>query len=335
FPVTGTFEQIIDELLGGLNFYEIAFSTSNPALDGVFRRVECTIDLVADPVICEYTPGAAPMIERTLDTIALDDIPQPDGASVTLAVNVTDLAEPLVQEVTVSIRTSGTGDAYTELPMATADGTLYTLQVGPLNDPGLDYFFRATDGISTTSLPSTDPSVLPFQIAVLPNVSPQIDHVPVAAAPADADVLIEADVIDDTNVVASVTLFYRELGTLLYTEVSMAPGGGDSFSAIIPGAFSTGDVEYYLRAVDDLGVASTAATADDPFVISAERVTADCDLDDDGDVDRQDLMMIFSGIGQPANGTDPRDTNGDGFITIGDVRFCVNLCDQVGCPAAP
>ena len=48
-----------------------------------------------------------------------------------------------------------------------------------------------------------------------------------------------------------------------------------------------------------------------------------CDVNGDGDVDRTDLALINAAIGQAASsGTDPKDGNGDGIITIADVRYC-------------
>jgi hypothetical protein len=55
-----------------------------------------------------------------------------------------------------------------------------------------------------------------------------------------------------------------------------------------------------------------------------------CDIDLDGDVDTADLTSIRSAIGQSGAGN-PRDANGDGKITINDVRYCTLRCTRPGC----
>jgi len=56
-----------------------------------------------------------------------------------------------------------------------------------------------------------------------------------------------------------------------------------------------------------------------------------CDVDRDGDVDRNDINLIFGARGSQATSGDPRDSNGDGFITINDGRFCVLQCTSPRC----
>lgn len=71
----------------------------------------------------------------------------------------------------------------------------------------------------------------------------------------------------------------------------------------------------------------------DFFTVSVQAQTQSltCDVDEDGDVDRLDVNAIFNARGMPAVGDDPRDSNGDGFITINDGRFCVLQCTSPRC----
>ena len=57
-----------------------------------------------------------------------------------------------------------------------------------------------------------------------------------------------------------------------------------------------------------------------------------CDVDTDGDVDKQDLRLILGARNTPASGAgDPRDADGDGKITEQDARNCVKRCDLKRC----
>ncbi|MEW6298613.1 MAG: putative Ig domain-containing protein, partial [Thermodesulfobacteriota bacterium] len=59
---------------------------------------------------------------------------------------------------------------------------------------------------------------------------------------------------------------------------------------------------------------------------------ADCDIDNDGDVDRHDIEALFVARGTDAQGpADPLDVNEDGVITANDARLCVLQCTQPQC----
>ena len=59
--------------------------------------------------------------------------------------------------------------------------------------------------------------------------------------------------------------------------------------------------------------------------------TTTCDIDQDGDVDRNDIALIRAAIGQTPGANDARDANGDGLISINDVRFCTLRCTRPSC----
>lgn len=56
-----------------------------------------------------------------------------------------------------------------------------------------------------------------------------------------------------------------------------------------------------------------------------------CDVDNDGDIDKLDLSVISKSRGQTAQPGDPRDADGDGVITAGDVKVCIPLCTRTNC----
>ncbi|WP_190303145.1 MULTISPECIES: DUF11 domain-containing protein [Methylomonas] len=61
--------------------------------------------------------------------------------------------------------------------------------------------------------------------------------------------------------------------------------------------------------------------------------TTVCDVDGDGDVDRNDISAIFAARGTriPSGTDDPRDADGDGLITVNDSRQCVLQCTLSKC----
>lgn len=55
-----------------------------------------------------------------------------------------------------------------------------------------------------------------------------------------------------------------------------------------------------------------------------------CDLNNDNSIDRLDISIIMAGRGLNAPG-DPRDIDGDGWITVNDARACVLQCSKTNC----
>ena len=63
----------------------------------------------------------------------------------------------------------------------------------------------------------------------------------------------------------------------------------------------------------------------------ASQTAATCDIDSNGKIDNNDLGAVRSAIGQAVASGDARDANGDGRITINDVRACVLRCTSANC----
>ena len=55
------------------------------------------------------------------------------------------------------------------------------------------------------------------------------------------------------------------------------------------------------------------------------------DLDNDGDVDRDDLNILLAAMDQAVGPGDPRDLDGDGTVTTLDGRKLVLLCTRALC----
>ena len=71
------------------------------------------------------------------------------------------------------------------------------------------------------------------------------------------------------------------------------------------------------------------------YDLSIASLNTACDVDADGDVDRDDINLIRAGYGQTPAPGDPRDANGDGKITGVDVRICTLQCTRPNCAPAP
>jgi len=82
---------------------------------------------------------------------------------------------------------------------------------------------------------------------------------------------------------------------------------------------NTGDWDWYAQ-IDDVALACDN-------VPQALR----CDINSDGIVDRSDTRLIGAARNQPAAPGDPRDNDGDGIISMSDMRQCMALCTLPRC----
>ncbi len=56
-----------------------------------------------------------------------------------------------------------------------------------------------------------------------------------------------------------------------------------------------------------------------------------CDVDNNGQMDRNDISAIFLARNTFVPAGDPRDADGDGVITVGDARICTSACSKPQC----
>ncbi len=271
FNIVGPYSQILETIAGNTaDTYILRYQSSNPNFDGTTRNIECQVitPTIQGSVSCTYLPGAAPKIALTAETLALNQTALADGASPLISVQVTDQVAPFVQAVTLYYRTTRSTSGYSVLAMSDRGNNRYEATIPPVTSPGIDYYITATDGQSLSALPSTDPGQFPFQISVLPNVAPQIIHTPVTNATFRAALTITAEILDTTDRVADAALNWRRAGDLIYRTLPLQHSSDNRYSATIPGTEITGELEYYLRAIDNLGVAATLGTADQPYQVA-------------------------------------------------------------------
>lgn len=155
--------------------------------------------------------------------------------------------------------------------MNTTNGITYSAIIPDsiVKSPGVDYYISATDGIVSSDDPAIDANNSPYQIAVIPNIAPAIEHIPLTEALFDENIVIRATVTDNTNNLTAVELYYRKTGQLVFTKLAMTSIGNNIYEGVISNTFSTNEnVEYYIKATDDYSVSSYASWPDNPYVIS-------------------------------------------------------------------
>ena len=262
------------------NAYIIRYKSSNPACDGTTRNVELVVTSPNDPscsatATTSYTSCGAPVIIRTPDTIALHDNPHLVGATLLIAAEVRDYVAPFTQGVTLFVKTTGTAN-WTQLSMLPiGGGNVYAANIPTVlvQQPGVDYYIRATDGEVTSANPANGPALNPHQLAVYPNIAPVITHTPPSQAMLHTalDLVIGAE--DQTDGLSELALYYRVTGELLYKEVSLvyAPIVGQTTETITitQSNVEAPSIEYYIRATDNYGVSSYwfGATPDNPYIL--------------------------------------------------------------------
>jgi len=233
--------------------------------------VDCTNHQV---VVCEggvdctpcdtgyYQELCPPVITRTPPTIELSDTCQFHSQDLVIEAWVVDGGAPFVQEVLLFWRITGSGDPYTQVTMTHQGGDLYRGIIPgaalPMGTPGVDYYITATDGELDASAPPVDPETSPYQIEICPNEPPIITAVwypdtncvwPGEPFP------IMCEVLDTTDWVDSVQLYYRPTGGGSFDMVLMSPQGGDEYLGTVPGsAVGPDGIDYYVRAVDNYGL---------------------------------------------------------------------------------
>ena len=326
FNIFSSFNEIFDIIVNRIaQTYQIRYRTSNPSANGVLRNVELKINVPnrTDSDTTDYLPGAIPSIELTNSTMALFNQSWPAATPFNIQARVTDAAEPFVQEVRLWYR--NVGDAtFQFLPMTPSDTAsgIWTAMIpaGFAAAPGTQFYLTATDGVTNVALPSVEPTQNAFTLAISPNESPDIIHCPASSTDINEDFTITVTVTDETNQLGSVTLYYREVGNVLYQEETLMDMGNDEFGfTFSAGEVSCAGIEYYLEAKDNFGVVAYDGTLDDPHLVTGEAVEIcgdNLDNDCDGEIDETDEQIeVYA------------DSDGDGFGDANAAPQLINVCD--------
>ena len=133
--------------------------------------------------------------------------------------------------------------------------------------------------------------------------------------------------------VDSVTLYARVQGATEWTATTMINTTGTTWHATVMVA-GLDPIEYYISATDGVCTA-TYGTPEEPIVViieSGEAVPGD--VNDDGEIDILDLMLMTQSIaGTTAlttKQTEAADVNADGFVDVFDLmRVAQFICGMI------
>ena len=272
YNITDGFDGILNSIATTINStYTFRYQSSDVLIDGSQREVVLRADVGGTVVYdtTHYTPDKV-TIQRTQSTLDLHLQGQVQNNSLVIEADISDYASPFIQSATLFYKATGSA-SFSSVAMSVVSGTIYsaTIPAAAVLDPSVKYYITATDGQKTASDPSTNASVAPYQIAVLPNELPVITHTPPGPTTPGSAVTLVARVTDSTANVDSVFFAYRPVGTLSYSAQAMTDiGGGDYEGTISGGSVIVPGVQYYIGAFDNYGVSALYGTPDQPIVVS-------------------------------------------------------------------
>lgn len=279
FDVRSDFSSILSEIGADLSSrYQTQYETDNSNLDGVERVINFNVtasDSQANPIEgkfeLRYTPQLPVSLELTSDTQALISSGQLPSKS--LPIRVVAGSEVAISAMNLGYRhDSESGYSLVGMIQSSDGSWVAEIPETAVQQGALNFYISAVTDIGVKTLPSADPQENPFIVTVLPNVPPEFAHTPVEATQKETELVIDAFAEDATNEVAAITLFYRQIGAPLYTEVRQSFDAPQAnFSATIPATEVTQPgIEYFLVAEDDFGSEAFSGSPENPHQITVQ-----------------------------------------------------------------
>ncbi len=285
-PFTGILNDIGTEIN---NTYTIRYTPTNPVFDGLKRDVEIKASHNGSTItlLGQYTPGAAPILIRTNATLALHTQSQPEKTAVAISVESIDYDNTPTTSVTLYYRAiaqpgtlQGPYKQVTMSKQSTIPGLptraiwLASIPSGDVLNPGVQYYFRATDSVATTTNPEfLDRPGFPYSFAVLPNIAPVITHTPLAlVSDVKLPITFQADVTDNTNTVSKVYLYYQTEDDLTWTSVEMTLTTAPTYQYVLPALNKNTVLYYYIVAIDNFGVSTFHGQPTTPHTVGVGTV---------------------------------------------------------------
>ncbi len=243
------------------NMYEIAYISPYPIPDGMTRWLEITADYQGNsdtdtskyfaPWVLDFAPRFT-LTPYTIDSVLSQ--PQQANQPFTISAWITD--NDNLTMVRIKHRHIGETSYNSGVMNHVADSLYkFTFLDFYVQDPGIEFYLLAVDSyLHVTTLPQSHPGYYPYQVAILPNNLPSIEHTPISIWPDQTEMLVSCDVLDSTTSVESVVLFYQNTSEIFWTEIPMQNVGGDTWEGTVPAGdmIASLDLEYFVRAWDDV-----------------------------------------------------------------------------------
>ncbi len=184
------------------------------------------------------------------------------GRDVTVDAEVTDNVS--VASVTLYYRAIGAGTFSTAaMSVTTGNNWRGTIAGAAVTAGSMEYYVQAADSASspnTAVSPATAPASLHSFTVVPPG--PQLTHSAVGDGQPFGQAVSVVATVTAPDGIASVTLYHRMGGTMMFLSTPMSVLVGDTYQAQIPASAMTGaSADYYIEAVD---LANPANTATEP-----------------------------------------------------------------------
>ncbi len=223
-----------------------------------------------------------PIIELTPATWKLVGVNQPQFQSLTISVIVK--SKSAIKDVRLFTRdVSLRNDAFKSYEMTQVDDSLwqYVIPDASVTFPGIDFYVVATDSNGLTGkTPSVmSPAKEPYTIPVKNDV-PVIKLDSVACVDTTGGKGSLRFKITDDNGVNSASLFYKDSAVVLFDERLMSESNGYWNGYIPAKAFENGIIEYYVRAVDELGASARWQKMQNSFIPVCNRKVRVADVED-------------------------------------------------------
>ncbi len=252
----------------------------------------------------------SPVISLTAATQAMLTASQQPNQSLIISANVTD--DGTISSVRLFYRPSNlTSGAYTEVAMQNSSGSLYqaTIPATSVNYPGIDFYILATDnyqliGRSPNILaPETQPWVIPVG-----NNIPTISNIQAVCLNMGNDNTISANIDDDGGINLAL-LYYKKRNETFFAIDTMTEATAGVYSGTIPSNMTTSNgIDYYIRAVDDVGAAARypSSSSDSLFLCTNDNYPPVANAGTDSDV------YLSSGCNATVNLNGSASTDPDG-----------------------
>ena len=269
YYIYDNFNVIISEIGNYItSLYTVHYISPVQADDPMSRIVKLTASSGADSSedYAFYLPGISPIITREAELEALDYTPVPAVWPLELEVVIEDRVPPGLLTQSIIWRHVGTS-AWYSAPMTMIKEDYYQaiLPANQVSGVGIEYYISASDGQTSVTLPSSEPELHPFSIAVSPAGHASFGT-PTASYSSSSQLAVSVTATAFTT--PQLKLYYRPMGALIYEEAAMAQSG-NNFSATINQNLGSLGVQYYILCTQANQLITYLGNPDEPLYVAA------------------------------------------------------------------